>query len=101
MEFDSLDEGDISWLTQKPSQDHVSHVSKNGNNSDTDTDAEIYVVGLVPSLEPNENVRFCHDEHQYDYGNRPSISGFQHNPRILYGEVVIEDISSDEEIDNM
>ena len=79
----SGDECDISWLTQTPSQHRES------DNIQSDSEEEIDVVGLVPSLEANLNVHLasvCSKGHQ--------------NRRILYDNVEIE-ISSDDEIDKM
>ena len=47
----SGDECDISWLTQTPSQHRES------DNIQSDSEEEIDVVGLAPSLETNQNVR--------------------------------------------
>ena len=51
MDYDSGDEIDMSWLTQKPSQENIE-----SSNEGSDID----VVATVPSLETNENVHYKH-----------------------------------------
>ena len=84
MDYDSSD--DISWLTQQPLQKGISHHDS--------SDSEIDVVGNVVSLE-SENVRAGPSSSQ------SSNSSEGRNSRILYDNVMIEDISSDDEIGQM
>ena len=81
--FSSDDENDISWLTQEPSLESQKDNSNVFNDSDDDVNGidGFFSVGNVVSLEDNVTDRKIH--------------------RLLYGNVVAEDISSDEELDRM
>ena len=96
---DFSDEGDISWLTQTPSQ--VDKVPVDAINDD-----EVDIIGVVPSFECNQNVHVdrC-DGAMAGPLNEIFINQFnspaRRNPQVLYDNIVIEDISTDEDVDSL
>ena len=86
----SSNDFDISWLTQTPSQNN-----EDINIVECSSDKEIDVVGIVPSLKASKNVCVALDKGS----SMENSSGTKSH--ILYDNVMIANISSDQDINQL